>query len=87
MIENNRVAEIRHRVLEALGSEFGEQDGMKHVLQALEDALVFHMALICPGCRKQVANKLRADIPRMLALAGNMAATVQQRFGEQHWQQ
>jgi hypothetical protein len=45
------------------------------VFSALVDQFIFHMSLVCPDCRKNIARKLRKSIPLMLAHANEVAAT------------
>ena len=85
MIDENRVNEILQRVVEALRPEQGTEGGFDHILTALEHAFVFQMALACPRCRKNIARKLRSDLPMMLNKASSLARAAQQAHGEQHF--
>jgi len=54
MIDEDRVNEILQRVVEALRPDQETDGGFDHILQALEHAFVFQMALVCPKCRKNI---------------------------------
>jgi hypothetical protein len=41
---------------------------------ALQMVFVYWMACVCPDCRRGIAHKLKADIPRMLETANKGAA-------------
>jgi hypothetical protein len=43
-------------------------------LSALQDAFVHFMTRVCPDCRKNIAKKLKRDIPAMLEHANRVAA-------------
>jgi hypothetical protein len=43
-------------------------------LSALQDAFVHFMTLVCPDCRKNIARKLKRDVPEMLEHANRVAA-------------
>jgi hypothetical protein len=51
-----------------------DEDDVDAVFSALVDQLTFHMSLGCPDCRKNIARKLKKEIPLMLAHANRMAA-------------
>jgi len=58
-----------------------------HILVALQSALTFQMALVCPHCRKAIARRLRSDLPAMLTKAAGLAHAAQHQYGgEQHYQ-
>ena len=46
------------------------QHPLNDVFIALENVLVFCMAMSCPDCRKEIAETLRDHLPAMLAAAG-----------------
>ena len=45
----------------------------------------FQMALVCSKCRRNIARKLRADLPAMVSHAQQMQHRAQQEFGEFHF--
>jgi hypothetical protein len=85
MIDEDRVDQILERILEAIHQDQGS-DSFDNILEALQDAIAFQMALTCPACRRKIARKLRADIPAMLTRAAQFAAEAQQEHGEHHYQ-
>ena len=84
MTDEDRANEIVLRVLEAIRPD--QDDGFHHILAALQQVLVFQMALVCPICRKNIVRRLRSDLPAMLTKAGALAREAQQQYGEQHYQ-
>jgi hypothetical protein len=83
MTDEDRVDRIVLRILDAIKPDQG-QDGFAHIFNALTQALSLQMALLCPDCRRKLAQKLRAHIPAMLTSASRLAREAQQEFGEHH---
>ena len=84
MSDEDRVDQILQRILKAIKPDQGH-DGFEHILLALEDALAFQMALLCPDCRRRFARRLRADIPSMITKAAKLQREAQAEHGEQHF--
>lgn len=74
MINEDRVEEILHRILGAIMPYQGH-DGFYDILQALENAYSFEIAVACPNCRRRLARKLRSKIPAMVTRADQLAAS------------
>ena len=82
MTDEDRVTEILQRILDAIKPDQG--DGFVHIFNALEQAMSFQMAMLCPDCRRKLAQKLRSHIPAMMTRASRLAREAQQEYGEQH---
>ena len=59
-------------------------DNLNDHWQALEEIIIYYMALLCPDCRQKLAEKLRDGIPNMLTRASQIAPDVREQFGEFH---
>jgi hypothetical protein len=68
------VEEIERKILEAIHGA-GTKYNFNHIMSALMNTVVFQMALVCPTCRKNIARKIKRDIPGMVIHAGQLAAT------------
>jgi hypothetical protein len=44
-------------------------------MTALMNMVVFQMSLVCPICRKDIARKIKRDLPRMVIYASQIAAS------------
>ena len=82
--DEEQVEAIVQCILEAVKPYQGKE-GFGSILAALEEAITFQMALVCSKCRRNIARKLRADLPAMLSHAGQMQRKAQQEFGEFHF--
>jgi hypothetical protein len=51
-----------------------ENEDREDIFTALTAVFVFHLSLLCPQCRKDVAHELKRRIPDMLARANREAA-------------
>jgi len=78
-----RVDQILQRILDAIKPDQGH-DGFVHIFNALEQAMSFQMALLCPHCRRKLAQELRSHIPMMITRAARLQREAQQEYGEQH---
>jgi hypothetical protein len=73
-----RVDQICTRIQTAIETEAEERED---IFTALTAVFVFHLSLLCPQCRKDVAHELRRRVPDMLARA-NREAAARVREGE-----
>jgi uncharacterized protein YbaR (Trm112 family) len=69
----NRPVRQRKRIFDAI--EEAEITDGDLIFEALKQQLVFRMAMVCPDCRRNIARKLKAEIPVMLASAAQFAAS------------
>jgi len=83
MTDSDRVDQLLERILEAIKPDQGA-DGFHHIFAALEAAISFQMALLCPDCRRRLARQLRSDIPAMITRATQLQREAQEEYGEQH---
>jgi hypothetical protein len=44
------------------------------IFEALQQVFIFWMSIVCANCRRNVARKLTADIPKMIDCADQTAA-------------
>jgi hypothetical protein len=73
-----RVDQICSRIQTAIEAD---TEDLEDVFTALTAVFVFHLPLLCPQCRKDVAHELRRRVPDMLARA-NREAAARVREGE-----
>jgi hypothetical protein len=43
-----------------------------HIMSALMNCIIFQMAMVCPICRKNIARKIKRDLPTMVAYASRL---------------
>jgi hypothetical protein len=67
---NSNVDELRERLINALDGANKER-----ALFALRDAIVFVMSQTCIECRRKIVRELKANLPAMLNVAGQIAAS------------
>ena len=85
MTDAERTDEILHQILKAVEPDQRERGSVERIITALQAALTFQMALVCPDFRKRVARRLRSDIPGILTKASALARDAQQQYGERHF--
>jgi hypothetical protein len=69
------MAAINQRELEQLIFQAtAETLDVEMVFTALRNVMTFYMATVCPDCRKNIARKLKREIPMMKANADRFAA-------------
>ena len=83
-VDEEKVEAIAQRILEAVKPYQGKE-GFGSILAALEEMISFQMALVCSKCRRNIARKLRADLPAMVSHAQQIQHRAQQEFGEFHF--
>jgi hypothetical protein len=74
-----RVDNLCNRIETAIQNDEGEDP--EDIFTALTAVFTFHLSLLCPQCRKDVAHELKRRIPDMLARA-NREAAARKRDGE-----
>jgi len=75
-----RVDALCTRIQTAIESE---DEDLEDVFTALSAVFTYHLSLLCPDCRRDIARELRRRIPDMLARANREAAT-RAREGAHH---
>jgi hypothetical protein len=73
-----RVDNLCSRIQTAIENE---SEDLEDVFTALTAVFTFHLSLLCPQCRKDVAHELKRRVPDMLARA-NREAAARMRDGE-----
>jgi hypothetical protein len=68
------VTRLGERIHEAI---YGDSADLNHddIISALANAIIFQMSLTCPACRKDIAAKIRRDLPAWVNHAGQLAAS------------
>ena len=72
--EIDEIMEIGRRIFAAIRGE-GTEYSFDQIMTALMNMVVFQMSLVCPICRKDIARKIKRDLPRMVIYASQIAAS------------
>jgi hypothetical protein len=75
--ETDPVKQIEQRIFEAIYTDDAPDFEINHVFSALMNMVVFQMAHVCPMCRKNIAARIRRDLPSMVNFAGQLAREFQ----------
>jgi hypothetical protein len=78
-INCERVDALCSRIQTAIETE---DEDLEDIFTALTAVFTFHLSLLCPQCRKDVARELKRRVPDMLARANREAAARTTRDGE-----
>jgi hypothetical protein len=80
---NEQVTDLCDKILEVTTQDDGGPVAEPDVVfSALQRAFMFWMARYCLACRKNIARKLRADIPAMVNSASQFAAEIAAKTGK-----
>lgn len=70
-MEHERIERLRRKIIDLTVDDGADPDT---IFSALQSAFVFWLSIVCRNCRRDIARKLRADIPAMLNNANQLAA-------------
>ena len=72
MASNDRIDELARKIVAGIIND--DERDYDIIFAALTHVFAFWMSCVCRNCRRDVARKLKADIPAMLNSASQLAA-------------
>jgi hypothetical protein len=83
--DSDSVTQLGKKIYEAIYRDDDNADlNPDDILTALAHTIIFQMSLVCPACRKNIAAKIRRELPAWVNYAGQLAASSQHPTGACH---